>query len=110
MQIVDLTDFAPYDEQKFVATGVLSGESGNVRIIRLAPGQTLPTHTHGVSDLFLYVANGVASFTEDEQVSEVASPALVQLAGSEELKVSNQGTDGVTLLAFLAPVFPPPAS
>ena len=33
---------------------------------------------------------------------------LAVLTGAEELRVSNRGDGGVTLLAFLAPPFPPP--
>lgn len=109
MQIVDLNAAAPYDPERFVAKPVASREHGNVRIIRLAPGQALPPHTHGVSDLFLYVAEGDAVLETDAGDRPFRAGELAVLAGAEELRVSNRGDRGVTLLAFLAPAFPPAA-
>lgn len=107
MHIVDLNAAAPYDPDRFVAKSVASREHGNVRVIRLAPGQVLPPHTHGVSDLFLYVAEGDAELETDAGGRPFRAGELAVLAGAEELRVSNRGTRGVTLLAFLAPPFPP---
>jgi quercetin dioxygenase-like cupin family protein len=107
MEIVDLNAVAPYDPDRFVAKPVVSREHGNVRVIRLAPGQALPPHTHGVSDLFLYVAESEAVIETDAGERPFRVGELAVLAGAEELRVSNHGTGGVTLLAFLAPPFAP---
>lgn len=106
MEIVDLNAAAPYDPDRFVAKPLASREHGNVRVIRLAPGQALPPHTHGVSDLFLYVAEGVAVLETDGGERPFRAGELAVLAGAEELRVANRGDAGVTLLAFLAPPFP----
>ncbi|MEI5582645.1 MULTISPECIES: cupin domain-containing protein [unclassified Agromyces] len=107
MEIVDLNAAAPYDPARFVAEAVASRQHGTVRIIRLAPGQALPPHTHGASDLFLYVAEGDAVLETDGGSRLFRAGELAVLTGAEELRVSNAGEAGVTLLAFLAPPFPP---
>lgn len=107
MEIVDLNAVAPYDPDRFVAKPLASRQHGNVRIIRLSPGQTLPPHTHGVSDLFLYVVEGEAVLQTDAGDRPFRAGALAVLTGAEELRVSNRGDAGVTLLAFLAPPYPP---
>ncbi len=108
MQLVRPTETADYDADRFVAVGVLSGTHSNVRVIRLSPGQALPPHTHGESDLFLYVTEGAGELdTSDGQVPFTAGD-LAQYRGDEELRVANTGEVGMTLIAFLAPVFPPP--
>lgn len=104
MQIQDIATAASYDEKTFVAIPLLTAENGNVRLIKLAPGQVLPAHTHGVSDLFLYVVEGVGTLNDDQQLS---AGTIIHLLGSEELRMANRGDEGLTLLAFLAPVFPP---
>lgn len=110
MQFLSMDDAPDYDPERCVATAYATGTHGNVRLIRLARGQVLPPHTHGESDLFLYVVEGVGMVTlaggEDRQV---VAGDLVQLTGDEELNVRSDYSDGVTLLAFLAPVFPPPS-
>ena len=107
MNVVDIGGVAPFDPEKFVAQALLEGANSNVRIIRLAPGQALPPHTHGASDLFLYIVEGEGRF--DTESGERVHPAgsLIAMTGSEELRVANAGRAGLTLLAFLSPKFPP---
>lgn len=109
MEILSLADAPGYDDARFVAVPFAEGVQSNARLIRLAPGQALPPHTHGESDLLLYCVEGTT--TLDTPDGDVALPAgsLAVLRGTEELRASNAGDTGVTLLAFLAPAFPPRA-
>jgi len=109
MEILNIHAVAPYDPARFVAQALAGGEQGNVRIIRLSPGQDLPPHTHGDSDLFLFVVEGEGLIETEEGPRPFPSGFLAHLRGSEELRVSNPGYEGMTLLAFLAPSFPPAA-
>ncbi len=86
---------------------MLGGSQSNVRVIRLSPGQVLPPHTHGVSDLMLFAVEGVATLDTPGGLVRFAACSLASYRGDEELRVSNEGSDGLTLLAFLAPPFPP---
>jgi quercetin dioxygenase-like cupin family protein len=107
MERVRPTDIADYDPDRAVAVGVLTSAHSNVRMIRLAPGVSLPPHTHGESDLFLYVIEGTGELDTADGLVPFAVGDLAQYRGDEELRVSNNSTVGLTLLAFLAPVFPP---
>lgn len=107
MRTTKLSDATPYDPDHVVAEGLLTGPKSNVRIIRLRPGQTLPPHTHGASDLFLYAVEGSGSLDTPEGPIEFEAGTVAHYSGDEELRVTNNGADGLTLLAFLAPVFPP---
>jgi quercetin dioxygenase-like cupin family protein len=93
--------------QNVFAQLLLEGEQSNVRIIRLGPEQALPPHRHGASDLMLYVVDGAGELDALEGVRPFTSGALAFYRGDEELKVRNTGTTELTLLAFLAPKFPP---
>ena len=110
MELVSIHDAPAHDPARFVAEPFLDGEGCNARIIRLAPGQDLPPHKHEPSELMLYVAEGDAEL--DTEGGTVAFPAgsLALYEGSEVLRVSNRGDEPVTLLAFLAPPFPPRGS
>jgi quercetin dioxygenase-like cupin family protein len=107
MQLVRPTEIAAYDADHFVAVPILSGTHSNVRMIRLSPGQALPPHTHGTSDLFLYVAEGAGELDTPNGPVPLAAGDLAQYRGDEELRVANTASEGLTLLAFLAPPFPP---
>ena len=109
MEIVHLADAPAYDRDRVVARPFLDGSQSNVRVIRLSPGQILPTHAHGSSDLMLYAVEGEAVLETDDGTSPFAAGSLAFYRGDEELRVSNEGGNGLTLLAFLSPPFPPPS-
>jgi quercetin dioxygenase-like cupin family protein len=107
MQIVRIGDAPAYDENRVVAQPFLEGSQCNVRVIRLSPGQTLPPHRHGSSDLMLVVVEGAGMLDTDHGTVPFETGSLAFYAGDEELRVSNAGVGGLTMLAFLAPPFPP---
>ncbi len=107
MKLVRIQDAEPYNPAQFVAKPILEGDKTVVRIIRLSPGQALPPHTHGSSDLMLYVVEGQAELETAAGAEPFGAGSLAFYPGDEELRVRNTGNQGVTLLAFLAPKFPP---
>ncbi|MCU0268568.1 MAG: cupin domain-containing protein [Acidimicrobiales bacterium] len=107
MNLTSLSAAPAYDPERVVAEAFLEGSQSNVRVIRLSPGQTLPPHTHGASDLMLFAVEGDAVLTTTEGPVAFAAGSLAFYPGTEELRVANAGPAGLTLLAFLAPPFPP---
>ena len=107
MKIVTLASAPPYDTEHLVAAPLLDGTQSNVRLIRLSPGQSLPPHTHGASDLMLFVVEGSGVLETADGTEALAAGTLAYYRGDEELRVANDGGAGLTLLAFLAPPFPP---
>jgi quercetin dioxygenase-like cupin family protein len=109
MDIVRLADTPPYNPAEVVANAWLTADQCSVRVIRLSPGQTLPPHRHGVSDLMLYVVEGDGTIDAGDTQHAFTAGSLAHYTGDEELRVSNTGAAGMTMLAFLAPPFPPAA-
>jgi quercetin dioxygenase-like cupin family protein len=107
MDIISLSDAPGYDDNRVIAEPLIEGSQSNVRIIRLSPGQALPPHRHGSSDLMLLAVEGAAVLETESGTVAFGAGSLVFYRGDEELRVSNRGVNGVTLLAFLAPPFPP---
>jgi quercetin dioxygenase-like cupin family protein len=110
MRTVRPTELADYDPDRAVAVGVLTVTHSNVRMIRLASGMSLPPHTHDESDLFLFVVEGAGELDTPDGPVPFGAGDLAHYRGDEELRVSNNSAAGLTLLAFLAPVFPPATS
>lgn len=90
-----------------VAAAFLDASQLNARVIRLGPGRVLPPHTHGSSDLMLFVVEGEGEIGPEGLRQPFAAGALAHLRGDEELHVANTGAGGLTMLAVLAPPFPP---
>ena len=107
MEIANLADAPAYDRDRVVAQPFLEGSQSNVRVIRLSPGQTLPPHTHGSSDLMIYAVEGEGVLETDDGTVPFGAGSLAFYRGDEELRVGNEGGTGLTLLAFLSPPFPP---
>lgn len=105
--MINVSDAPGYDSEHVVAQPLLEGLQSNVRIIRLMPGQKLPPHRHGSSDLMLFVLEGEGAIVADGETIAFPSGSLAFYRGDEELHVSNVGSTGLTMLAFLAPPFPP---
>src|SRR5690606_16101277 len=106
MELVSLSDAPAHDPERFVAAE-LEGTLTNVRVIRLLSGQVLPPHRHAPSELMLFVVEGDAVLDTDDVDVPFPTGSLARFDGDDELRVSNRGDAPVTLLAFLAPPFPP---
>ena len=104
MRTFKLEDGPAFDPAKAAAAELLRADRASVRVIRLGVGQSLPAHSHGESDLVLYVAEGTVVLG-DEVVAGAGT--IAHLLGSEVLRARCEGDVGATLLAFLAPPFPP---
>ena len=107
VNIIRLSDAPGYDSGRVIAEPLIEGSQSNVRVIRLSPGQTLPPHRHGSSDLMLFVVEGEGVLDTDDGTVAFGAGSLAFYRGDEELCLSNEGRTGLTLLAFLAPPFPP---
>jgi quercetin dioxygenase-like cupin family protein len=107
MDIIALSGAPGYDSDRVVAQSFLEGSQCNVRVIRLSPGQVLPPHTHGSSDLMLFAVEGEGTLATGDGAVRFGAGSLAFYRGDEELRVANPGQTGLTLLAFLSPPFPP---
>lgn len=107
MHIERLADAPLPGPEGLVAIPFATGTEGNVRLIRIAPGSKLPAHRHGVSDLFLYAVEGEGVLTTNDGEQPFVAGELACYTGEEELRLRNAGETTLTLLAFLAPIFPP---
>lgn len=107
MRLAHLSDVPAVTADRFVATSLVETPTSSLRVIRLAPGQALPPHRHGSSDLNLLVVEGVVTLDGTDGPVGVEPGGVAVLTGDEELRASNHGADDVTLVAFLSPPFPP---
>jgi hypothetical protein len=107
IEIISLDDAPGYDSDRLVAQPLIERSVSNVRIIRLSPSQVLPPHRHGASDLDALRRGGRRSPRNCERPVGLGAGSIAFHAGDEEPRVSNAGQVDCTLLAFLAPPFPP---
>ena len=108
MDIISLSDAPAYDSNRVVAQPFLEGSQSNVRLIRLSPGQALPPHTHGSSDLMIFAVEGEGTLDTDDGTVPFGAGSLAFYRGDEELRVANKGQTGPSLANRLAVAAPMP--
>ena len=106
MELIDTRE-VPFDRTRAVVWPLASGEHGCVRLIKLAPGQVLPAHTHDSSDVFLFVAEGAGMLRVDDRDVAFPTGTLARYQGDEELAVRNPTGQPLTVVVFFSPAFPP---
>ena len=76
MKLARLQEIERPERQDLFARLLLEGDQSNVRLIRLAPGQALPPHRHGVSELMLYAVSGEGELDGREGAMPFSADAL----------------------------------
>lgn len=103
MQLFTLDDYALTASEGFTKRVVLQSAGGLVFRLNFEPGQSLPAHQHGESEIAVQVLEGEGEMHADEQVERVRAGQIVHCAGSETFSVRNTGASRLSLLVFLYP-------
>ncbi len=75
--------------------------NGFVFTLNFEPGQTLPLHAHGSSDLFVVVLEGQGEAESDDGTTPIAQGTALWCEGREHFGVRNTGTARLSLLVVL---------
>src|ERR1039458_2586454 len=106
VDIVRLSDIPAYDKEKLIAQPLIDGSQSNVRVIKLSPGQALPPHRHGSSDLMLFVVEGEGVLQSENGTVAFAAGSSPFLEGGGEPGRPNQGQVGSPRAGFPPPAIP----
>jgi quercetin dioxygenase-like cupin family protein len=110
MKVTRLEEAPGYDADRLVAAPLMAGAQCSSRIIRLSPGQELPGHRHGSSEVMLMTLEGEGELVTETGAHRISAGDVALYRGDEELRVVNTGAAGLTLFAFFAPPFPADAA
>ncbi len=103
MDVLSLDDYAATSPEGFTKRVFLQSPGGLVFRLNFEPGQSLPPHTHGESEIAVQVLEGEGEVRVDDRVEPVRAGQLVRCAGSETFSVNNTGRSRLSLLVFLYP-------
>ncbi|MFW5985567.1 MAG: cupin domain-containing protein, partial [Halanaerobiaceae bacterium] len=76
-------------------------------MLNIAPGQSLPDHTHFDCTVLLQVLSGQARVNVDEKPVLMEEKELIKIDGPETMSVDNTGQDTLVLYVTISPL--PPA-
>jgi quercetin dioxygenase-like cupin family protein len=98
-----LDDFMVKPEGKLAKRMIYKDSQVIAFILNIAPGQSLPPHTHFTSTLLLQVLSGNGVLHVDGQPFALAEKQLVQLEGPEKMSVYNTGEQTLVLYVTISP-------
>ncbi len=74
-----------------------------VFMLNFEAGQTLPTHTHGESEIVVTLVAGEGEATIDGKAEALGPGTVLRCEGSEAFGVRNTGQQPLSLMVVLAP-------
>lgn len=103
MQLFDLAAYQPTSNDGFTKRVFQNSPRGLVFTLTFMPGQALPEHTHGQSELLATVLTGSGEATVDGKKAALAAGALLHCEGHETFSLENTGSTPLSVLVVLYP-------
>ncbi|MGG3467934.1 cupin domain-containing protein [Neobacillus pocheonensis] len=96
-----ISEFVEYNNEKFTKRIMFKEGDSTVFVLNFEPGQSLPTHKHPGSHVYLLVLQGQGVFTINNEKVEVEKDDVVLCTGEEEMAFTNTGTTNCSLYVNL---------
>lgn len=103
MQLFRLSDYHTTSPEGFTKRVFQQSPRGLAFTLNFEPGQTLPAHTHGESELLLTVLEGTGEATVDAKKVPLAAGTVLHCDGPETLSMENTGAAILSVLVLLYP-------
>lgn len=101
MKKQNIQEFIEYNDDRFTKRVVFKEGGSTVFVLNFKPGQTLPTHKHPGTNVYLYVVTGEGTLTIDGESSNVTRDDVIVVSGEEDLSFENSGSENVSLYVML---------
>jgi quercetin dioxygenase-like cupin family protein len=94
--------YMEYSEEKFTKRVIYKKGETTAFILNFLPGQTLPTHKHPGTEVYIYVITGTGTIIIDGSETEVTERDLIHVDSEEEMSFKNSGTEPISLYVTLS--------
>lgn len=106
MEKFNLADYTTVPEKSVAKRVIYSDKNTLAFVLNIAPGESLPDHTHFESTVLLQVISGTAKLNVDEQSFEIQENDLTKVDGPETMSVDNTGNKNLVLYVTISPLPP----
>lgn len=96
-----LTEFIEHTNEKFTKRVIFKEGDSTVFVLNFEPGQSLPTHKHPGSTVYLLVLQGEGEFIINEETIAVVKDDVILCDGAEDMAFTNNGSANVSLYVML---------
>ena len=104
MERFNLEDYTTVPEKSIAKRVIYSDQNTLAFVLNIAPGESLPDHTHFESTVLLNVINGTARLIVDEQSFNIQENDLIKIDGPETMSVHNTGSEYLVLYVTISPI------
>lgn len=101
MKKENLQEFIEYNEARFTKRVIFKEDESTVFVLNFKPGQTLPTHKHPGTNVYLLVLEGEGTLIIDGQNHSIGKHNTVLCTGEEEFAFENNSSSNVSLYVML---------
>jgi len=103
MEKFSIKDYLVKPENKIAKRVIYKNDNVLAFVLNIAPGESLPDHTHFDSTLFIQVIKGNAVIHADENEKKVKKGDLTKIEGQEVLSIDNIGNEILELYVTISP-------
>lgn len=103
MKKFNIDDYIVAPEKNVAKRVIYKDENTLAFILNIAPGKSLPEHTHFETTLLIQVLKGKGIVNIDGSPVSVEKHHLIKLDGEEELSVNNPGDEDLVLYVSISP-------
>jgi quercetin dioxygenase-like cupin family protein len=103
MEKFSIKDYLVEPNNKIAKRVIYKNDNVLAFILNIAPGESLPNHTHFESTLLIQILNGSAIIHSDKNKIEVTKGDLTKVEGQEVLSIDNVGNDILELYVTISP-------
>ena len=103
MHVFDLAEYRATSPDGFTKRVFQQSPRGLVFTLTFTPGQALPPHAHGESELLVTALQGTGDATVDGRKVPIAAGTLLHCEGRETFSLQNSGDGPLSVLVVLYP-------
>ncbi len=96
-----LTQYIEFNNDRFTKRLIFNDNDSTVFVLNFQPGQSLPTHKHPGTNVYVHVLTGSGLFTIDSKEIHAQKDDIMLVNGDEELSFMNNGSTNVSLYVVL---------
>lgn len=104
MEKKQIVDAQQYQEDRFTKRVLFQKGESVVFILNFMPGQTLPTHKHPGTDVYILALEGNGTMTVDGEDTPLGEGEVLHIGGDEAFAYKNSGDTPASLHVVLCKV------
>lgn len=100
----NLVDYTTVPEKSVAKRVIYSDKNTLAFVLNIAPGESLPDHTHFESTVLLQVISGTARLIVDDKSFNIQENDLTKIDGPETMSIHNTGGEDLVLYVTISPL------